>query len=81
MYLVKETSYNKREHSVLHTECLPVRFDRHLSYLLKCHFFISITIMVRRDKMIAMYLRTFIIKILFFIFITSNLTCLEADTQ
>jgi len=35
----------------------------------ECHFFITATNKDRRNKMIAMYLRTFIIKILFFIFI------------
>ena len=43
--------------------------SRHLSHRLKCHFFITATNKDRSDKMIAMYLRTFIIKILFFIFI------------
>ncbi len=39
---------------------------RHLiSYEIKCHFFITITNRARRNKMIVMYLRTFIIKILF----------------
>ena len=62
-----------REHSVSHIECLPnFRFVRHLIYIkIKCHFFITITNIVRSNEMIAMYLRTFIIKILFFIFIKS----------
>ena len=39
----------------------------HLSHRLKCHFFIANTNKVRSDKMIEMYLKIFIIKILFFI--------------
>ena len=50
MYLVKETSYNKKEHSVFQTECLPV-WVRHLSYTLKCHFFITKTSKAKRSKM------------------------------
>ncbi len=53
-----------------YVECLPnYKIVRHLSLRLKCHFFIAITKVVRSNKMIAMYLRTFIIKILFFIII------------
>lgn len=44
---------------------------RHLSHRwLKCHFFITITKVVRSNKMIEMYLKIFITKILFFIYIT-----------
>ena len=64
-------------------ECLPqLKLCGHLSHRLKCHFFITATNAVRSNKMIAMYLRTFIIKILFFIL--SNLLSfsrLEVDTQ
>ena len=49
-------------------ECLPkLKLCGHLSHRLKCHFFITATNKDRSDKMIAMYLRTFIIKILLFI--------------
>ncbi len=37
----------------------------HLSHGLKCHFFITIIKMIKRNKMIVMYLRIFIIKSLF----------------
>ena len=40
-----------------------------ISYEIKCHFFIAITKVVRSNKMIERYLRTFTIKILFFILI------------
>jgi len=47
---------------------------RHLIYAkIKCHFFITTIIMIRRNKMIAMSLRTFKIKVLVFIFIKSPL--------
>ena len=39
------------------------------SEMKECHIFIAITNKVRSNKMIAMYRRTFIIKVLFFIFI------------
>jgi len=64
----RKLAYNKKEHSVCNTECLPKRhLSRHLSHRLKCHFFIANTNKVRSDKMIEMYLKNFIIKILFFI--------------
>ena len=66
----------------MRVECLPVT-ERHLiSYEIKCHFFITITNEVSRNKMIEMYLRNFITKILFFI--SSNLLSfsrIEVDTQ
>ena len=59
----------------MRVECLPnempigtYKYDTY-SNANECHFFISTTRIVRIDKMIVMYLRTFIIKILFFIFI------------
>lgn len=39
------------------------------SEMKECHIFIAITNKVRSNKMIAMHRRTFIIKVLFFIFI------------
>jgi len=48
----------------------------------RCHFFITITNTVRRNKMIVMYRRTFIIKTLFFILIKPPLFLRnEVDTQ
>ena len=59
----------------MRVECLPnempigtCKYDAY-SNANECHFLISTTRIVRIDKMIVMYLRTFIIKILFFIFI------------
>jgi len=73
---MKETSYNKKGNiQFCYVECLPnempignYKCDTY-SNANECHFFISITRIVRIDKMIVMYLRTFITKILFFIFI------------
>ena len=48
----------------------PKLFGRHLIHMrIKCHFFITTIIMIRRNKMIVMYRRTLIIKFLFFIII------------
>lgn len=44
-----------------------IRFDTQ-SDMKECHIFIAITNKVRSNKMIAMYRRTFKIKVLFFIF-------------
>ena len=64
----RKLAYNKKgTFSFSHTECLPYILVRHLSHRLKCHFFIANTNKVRSDKMIEMYLKIFIIKILFFI--------------
>jgi len=37
------------------------KWVRHLSYTLKCHFFITNTSKVSSDKMMQMYLHSFII--------------------
>lgn len=50
MYLMKETSYNKMGTFSF----AMLKLGGHLSHRLKCHFFISITIIVKRDKMIVM---------------------------
>ena len=72
----------------MRVECLPnempigtCKYDAY-SNANECHFLISTTRIVRIDKMIVMYLRTFIIKILFFIFIKPPF-CYESkvDTQ
>ena len=64
---MKETSYNKKG-NIQFYECLPVFLNRHLvNYSTKCHFFITKTKMVRRNKMIQMYLRIFNIKTLLLI--------------
>ena len=60
----------------------PEKSKRHLIYCkIKCHFFITIIIMIRRNKMIAMKFKTFMIKV--FVFILSNLLSLRdlVDTQ
>ena len=76
MYLSRKLAYNKKE-----TFSFPMlnvylyfRWDTY-SNANECHFFISITNIVKRNKMITMYLRTFIIKILFDIL--SNLLSLK----
>ena len=51
-----------------------------LIHVNECHFFISIIIMIKRDKMITMYLKTFITKILLFIFINLLSTRELVDT-
>ena len=60
-----------------------INLDGHLIQMrIKCHFFITATKTDRRNKMIAMYLRTLITKILFFIIIKPPLfSRLEVDTQ
>ena len=47
----------------------PNFFVRHLSHRLKCHFFITTIMTIRRNKMIVMYRKTLITKFLFFIII------------
>ena len=76
MYLSRKIAYNKKE-----TFSFPMlnvylyfRWDTY-SNANECHFFISITNIVKKSKMITMYLRTFIIKILFDIL--SNLLSLK----
>lgn len=49
----------------------PKKLDGHLIHGIKCHFFITTIIMIRRNKMIAMSFKTFTIKVL--VFILSNL--------
>ena len=60
----------KEEHSILQVNATSnkIRFDTQ-SEMKECHIFIAIINKVRSNKMIAMYRRTFIIKVLFFIFI------------
>ena len=60
---------NKREHSVSHIECLPRNYLVHSFIANECHFLISITKEVRKNKKITMYLRTFKMKTLLFIII------------
>ena len=72
MNMSRKLEYNKKGNiQFLCVECLPEKTERHLSYSLKCHFFIVITKKVRRNKMMAMSFSTFIIKVL--VFIPSNL--------
>ena len=69
MYIARELVYTKKGNiQFCNVECLPNVFDKTFNLSrLSVYFFISITNMVRRSKMIQMYLRTFRIKILFFI--------------
>ncbi len=72
MYVVKETSYNIKGTFSIHVLNVYLIFnlERHLiSYEIKCHFFIAITIMVRSNKMIVISVRISITKILFLIII------------
>lgn len=69
MYLARKLAYNKKVNiQFANVECLPVillvTFN---SFELSVYFFITTIKMIRRNKMIVMYLRTFMIKVLFFI--------------
>ena len=67
----RKLAYNKKRGTFdSASECRSnkIRFDTQ-SEMKECHIFIAITNKVRSNKMIAMYRRTFIIKVLFFIFI------------
>ena len=70
MYIARELAYNKSEENSIPqvnvASYLKVRFDTYSS-LNECQFFITTIITIRSDKMIEMSLRTFIIKVLFFI--------------
>lgn len=71
MNMSRKLAYNKKEeHSILQVNVASnkIRFDTQ-SEMKECHIFIAITNKVRSNKMIAMYRRTFMIKVLFFIFI------------
>ncbi len=71
MNMSRKLAYNKKEeHSILQVNVASnkIRFDTQ-SEMKECHIFIAITNKVRSNKMIAMYRRTFIIKVFFFIFI------------
>ena len=60
----------------------PKLFGRHLIQMrIKCHFFITTIITIRRNKMIEMSFKTFIIKVL--VFTISNLLSIRdsVDTQ
>ena len=64
----RKLAYNKKGNiQFCNVECLPNKYGCDTYHKDECHFFISITNAIRRDKMIQMYLRTFKIKILFFI--------------
>jgi len=81
---MKETSYNKKGNiQFCMLNVYPLCLVRHLiSYEIKCHFFITTIIMIRRNKMIVMYRRTLTTKFLFFIIIKPPLYVeLEVDTQ
>ncbi len=69
MYLSRELAYNKKGNiQFFRVECLPVILQQTFnSFELSVYFFITTIKMIRRNKMIVMYLRTFMIKVLFFI--------------
>ncbi len=69
MYLARKLAYNKKGNiKFANVECLPVILQQTFnSFELSVYFFITTIKMIRRNKMIVMYLRTFMIKVLFFI--------------
>ena len=72
---MREISYNKKgtfSFSRLNVYLNKLPYGTYSATLIltnECHFFMAITRKVRSNKMIAMSLRTFIIKVLVFIFI------------
>ena len=71
---MREISYNKKEHLIGKVECLPNSLPKgaYLQTLIlmnECHFFITITKVVSRNKMIVMYRKTLITKVLLVIII------------
>ena len=87
MYLSRKLAYNKKKaFSFVESECLPnyMPMALNLATLIltnECHLFITIIIIIMRNKMIAMSFKTFIIKV--FIFILSLLLSIRdsVDTQ
>ena len=77
MYVMKETSYNKKGNiQFFKVECLPIYRYRHLiSYEIRCHFFITIINMIRSNKMKDMKRRMQILYSRFFIL--SNLLSIK----
>ena len=75
MNMSRKLAYNKKGNiQFREVECLPNKlpygtYSVTLILANECHFFITTIITIRRNKMIAMSLRTFIIKVLVFIFI------------
>ena len=59
VYYKCKREYLHIKRSIQVIECLPqIDLGRHLSYSLKCHFFITIIIANKSAKMIAIYLST-----------------------